>query len=73
MNSGLIRAKVEHGAWGVESGELGMGSRILNIHLGNHRRSIETEAKANCRCFILGGKIECRAGNFWLECEALCT
>ena len=38
-----------------------------------HRRSIETEAKANCRCFRLGGKIECRTGNLWLECVALCT
>ena len=34
-----------------------------------HRRRINTENKANCRRFGLGGKIECRTGNFW--CESL--
>ena len=33
-------------------------------HRPEHRRSMETEAKANCRRFTLGGKIECRTGNF---------
>ena len=53
----------------------GLLSKIyaLQMMYKAHRRSMETEAKANCRHFILGGKIECRTGNFWLECVALCT
>ena len=29
-----------------------------------HRRRMETETKAKCRRFGMGGKIECRTGNF---------
>ena len=28
-----------------------------------HRRRMETETKAKCRRFGMGGKIECRTGN----------
>ena len=35
-----------------------------------HRRRMETESKAKCRRFGMGGKIECRTGNFWCECVA---
>ena len=38
-----------------------------------HRRRIETENKAKCRCFRLGVKIECRTRKFWCESVALCT
>ena len=33
-----------------------------------HRRSIETEAKANCRHCFMGEN--CRTHGFYLECEA---
>ena len=46
---------------------------LTRAQVAYHRRSMETEAKANCRRFILGGKIECRTRNVWLECVALCT
>ena len=29
-----------------------------------HRRRMEIESKAKCRCFGMGGKIECRTGDF---------
>ena len=35
-----------------------------------HRRRMETESKAKCRRFGMGGKIECRTRNFWCECVA---
>ena len=38
-----------------------------------HRRRMETENKAKCRRFGLGGKIECHTGNLWCDCVALCT
>ena len=31
---------------------------------------METESKAKCRRFGMGGKIECRTENFWCECVA---
>ena len=34
---------------------------------------METETKAKCRCFGMGGKIECRNENFWCDRAALCT
>ena len=34
-----------------------------------HRRRIDTESKANSRCFCLGGKIICRTGDFVLNVQ----
>ena len=45
---------------------------VIGVRVG-HRRRMETESKAKCGRFGMGGKIECCTGNFWCECVALYT
>ena len=42
----------------------GPTSQLINQLCLYHRRRMETESKAKCRRFGMGGKIECRTENF---------